>query len=52
MQVITSSQKNRVLEACHSEFGGGHFGQGKTLKKLEERFERPDYNQFLKSYTH
>ena len=77
MQVVTSSQKKRVLEACHGELGGpwafwkkvlppfragGVYQaastemkpgnkQGKTSLKLEERFERPDCNQFLKSYS-
>ena len=39
LQVITTSQKEQVLEGCHSQgLGGGHFGRDKTLAKLSERY--------------
>ena len=37
--VIRDSQKQQILEGCHSnKLGGGHFGRDKTLSKVSERY--------------
>ena len=36
--VVQAVDKERILVACHSDFGGGHFGRDKTTQKIEERY--------------
>ena len=32
--VVTTTEKNRLIQACHDGIDGGHYGRDKTLSKV------------------
>ena len=48
---MPQSQKQAVIEGCHSDaFGGGHFGRDKTYFKVTERFYWNGIMEDIKKY--
>jgi ribonuclease HI len=49
--VVPSFLRREILEACHDDPSGGHFGINKTLSKVCERYWWPKMSLSVKTYV-
>lgn len=50
--IIGVEEKNRILEACHSNpCGGAHFGVDNTIRKIGERFWWKGFTEDAKKFV-
>ena len=46
-QVLMKTEMNRVIKACHEEFGGAHMGRDKTIRKITAKYYFKASNKVL-----
>ena len=49
--VRTVEDKKRILQSCHGETAGGHFGRDKTIEKVCSRFFWKDMVEEIRTYV-
>ena len=50
--VVSKDQQNKILQEIHGGRMGGHLGEERTFKKLQEQFYWPGYSQSVKEWCH
>ena len=43
--ICDTSEKQKILHACHSDLTSGHLGIKRTIKRIRERFTRKGLNK-------